>query len=106
MWQGPTNAVYHSVNVAGVFVLLGGAWETSILHAVIKLISAVYSQQCKRCYFIVSKTIKTYKCENITTYKSGLKVSYFFLLFGVSPTFSYFRVKFLLFPTFLGFCLN
>ena len=27
----------------------------------------------------------------------GLKVSYFFLLFGVSPTFSYFRVKFLLF---------
>ena len=37
---------------------------------------------------------------------SGLKVSYFFLLFGVSPTFSYFRVKFLLFPTFLGFYLN
>ena len=39
----------------------------------------------------------------------GLKVSYFFLLFllfGVSPTFSYFRVKFLLFPTFLGFRLN
>ena len=32
--------------------------------------------------------------------------SYFFLLFGVSPTFSYFRVKFLLFPTFLGFYLN
>ena len=28
------------------------------------------------------------------------------LLFGVSPTFSYFRVKFLLFPTFLGFRLN
>ena len=38
--------------------------------------------------------------ENIFAFVAGLKVSYFFLLFGVSPTFSYFRVKFLLFPTF------
>ena len=46
MWQEPKNSVCHFVNVDGEFVLLGGAWETSILHAVIKLISAsVYSQQ-------------------------------------------------------------
>ena len=32
---------------------------------------------------------------------AGRQVSYFFLLFGVCPTFSYFLVEFLLFPTFL-----
>ena len=32
--------------------------------------------------------------------RSGCPASYFFLLFGISPTFSYFSTKFLLFPTF------
>ncbi len=31
---------------------------------------------------------------------SGCPASYFFLLFGISPTFSYFSTEFLLFPTF------
>ena len=46
------------------------------------------------------------KIQVVVIHSAGRQASYFFLLFGFSPTFSYFEEKFLLFPTFWDFQEN